>query len=821
MQTATNPQTGEKVQWNGSSWVPLGQAPAPQGPQPITVGTPRPPKPEKPEIRTVGNQIVSIGPDGSVAPIYQAPEKPTEADDKKVAKTSSLDALARQIQRVEDIYKDGFQNEAYGLFSSLAEYLPSDDASRLNSAGAGLAEQGLAAFRVPGVGSQSDTELRQFVEANRPSNTDRDVSIEEKLRQLKLRVDATREGMGLEPIQWDRPETVSLNAPAQDQLAASNNGYETIDDPALAGIRGGYLERLGSGQSPGEIMKWLEQAGVPMDGALRRSIVEQYNYRKKNPNAPMGNYDTGVLDDKIVPLSGAEQLLNDAAQSGLGAYAMRSANALTANNLDSVVGMTGGNAERTRLALDDAAAQNPGASLAGDLSGGIIGALGGEAALARLGMAGGVGRALVADTGYGAAAGAGGADDGSRLAGAGTGAIAGLVGSGLGQGLARGGSAIAGGVRDPSVNALLQLKTPVTLGQAVGRSGRFGEAIKGAEDRLAGIPGVGDMINARRTEGVRHMNTKAIDKALEPINGTVSGKIGEEGVAEARQKVAQAFNDALSGVSAQADNQFLGDTASALNRLRRYKRDGIGDEVIDQIEEATRGYFDPATGQITGENMQAFLESMRQIRAAYKNDPLGARIGKDVKAIETAVEGIFARQAPDVMPKFNAAKQAYRRVSIISDAVNRGKNTEGVFTPGQLGMADRVNASKFDGKQAAASGSGQFHDFQRNAQNVLPNQIPDSGTVGRLAVPLALGGAGAGLGAAGGDTQAGAQTGLGLAGFLMALYSKRGQSMLVAGATKRGPKARAMSDALRKRQRLIGAGGAAGALSATQSTGGQ
>jgi hypothetical protein len=331
-------------------------------------------------------------------------------------------------------------------------------------------------------------------------------------------------------------------------------------------------------------------------------------------------------------------------------------------------------------------------------------------------------------------------------------------------------------------------------------------------------------VNARRTEGVRVMNAKAIDKALEPINGTVSGKIGEEGIAEARVQVQQAFQDALSGVSVQADNQFLGDAASAINRLRRYKRDGIGDEIIDQIEEATRGYFDPATGQITGDNMQAFLESMRQIRQAYKNDPLGHRIGKDVKAIETAMEGIFARQAPEVMPKFTAAKQAYRRVSIVSDAVNRGKNTEGVFTPGQLGMADRANATKLDGKQAAASGSGQFHDFQRNAQNVLPNQVPDSGTAGRLAtlaVPGVIAGSGAGLGYVAGDPQSGAGAGLGLAGFLMAAYSKRGQSLLVAGVAKRGPKAKAAAEALRKKQRLLGAGGAVGALSATQSTGGQ
>lgn len=50
MQTATNPQTGEKVQWNGTAWAPMGggvpSAPA-AAPGVQTFGTPRPPDPFK------------------------------------------------------------------------------------------------------------------------------------------------------------------------------------------------------------------------------------------------------------------------------------------------------------------------------------------------------------------------------------------------------------------------------------------------------------------------------------------------------------------------------------------------------------------------------------------------------------------------------------------------------------------------------------------------------------------------------------------------------------------------------------------------------
>ena len=63
--------------------------------------------------------------------------------------------------------------------------------------------------------------------------------------------------------------------------------------------------------------------------------------------------------------------------------------------------------------------------------------------------------------------------------------------------------------------------------------------------------------------------------------------------------------------------------------------------------------------------------------------------------------------------------------------MGRGMNTEGVFTPAQLGMASRQNAKKFGGNYA--SPSRPFFDLQRAGQQVLPSKIPDSGTAGRQA----------------------------------------------------------------------------------------
>jgi hypothetical protein len=99
----------------------------------------------------------------------------------------------------------------------------------------------------------------------------------------------------------------------------------------------------------------------------------------------------------------------------------------------------------------------------------------------------------------------------------------------------------------------------------------------------------------------------------------------------------------------------------------------------------------------------------------------------------------------------NRADAAYRKSGIVRDAVGRGKNTGGVFTPAQLGMSAEANAKKFGGKNATTQ--RPFYELQRAAQDVLPSSIPNSGTADRVmasALLPALPGL-AGAGAAGMD----------------------------------------------------------------------
>lgn len=110
-------------------------------------------------------------------------------------KVANIRAVQSQIDRLGSLFAKG-PGSTKGA-AGLLDYLPSPENRQFDTAGAGLGEVGLAAFRVPGVGSQSDTELRAFIDANRPHASDYDATIKEKLNNLQNRLNQTYSAYGM------------------------------------------------------------------------------------------------------------------------------------------------------------------------------------------------------------------------------------------------------------------------------------------------------------------------------------------------------------------------------------------------------------------------------------------------------------------------------------------------------------------------------------------------------------------------------------------------------------------------------------------------
>jgi hypothetical protein len=368
-------------------------------------------------------------------------------------------------------------------------------------------------------------------------------------------------------------------------------------------------------------------------------------------------------------------------------------------------------------------------------------------------------------------------------------------------------------VTSPTINAVAKEEVPLTIGQALSQSGTAGKALKSAEDRLSGIPIVGDAINARRIEGLQKMNSRAFDRALEPIKGNAGGKFGEEAVADAQAQVGQAFQKALGGKVASVDHPFIAEATQAQRAIQKLPP-SVAPDVQNLVDSAINDYVDPATLSVRGEDVQPLLQELEGIKSSYysQKHPAQKRIGDAVDKMIDAVEGIFQRQHPGTIADYDAAKKAFKRVSTLENAVLAAKNTSqdgnALFTSAQLGTADKANTIKYGGRHAAAAGKSEFHDFQRNMQEVLPSKVPDSGTAGRLVLPALAIGAGTGAGAGSGYTG----TGLTLGGLIALAYTKAGQRALVGSIAGRGPAAQAVGKALGKAGRVTGAVGAQAAL---------
>lgn len=716
-------------------------------------------------------------------------QKPVDRD-----RVSRLNQLVAQINRTQQLYNEGV-GQTKGV-QSLLDYLPSDTNARFDVAGGQIAQQGLAAFRVPGTGTVSDRDAIMFDRANLPTAATRDVAIEEQLNALRSRVDEERQTLGLPKTPW--------------QNLYLDKGGRTGAAPA------GSTQQAGS--LPPEMQReydaWIAQnarnitpdAYVAFRSGLDRKYGFDYNAQREEEDrewavaAAAAGSGGGTINTQIPaptqPLSGLDQLRNDAVSNPFGAAAV---GALDAGGFGGVSALAG---DRVK-ALGDA---NP----LGMGAGQIVGSIAGTSALGRLGretigraapgLLGGasraqLGRDLATDAVYSAGYGA---NTGNDPLGS---AVLGVGGSVVGRGVGRGVGAAVGGVNaSPAVQALRQRGIPLTVGQALGG------IAKGIEDRLTGVPGVGEMVNARRLEGLREFNLRAMNDALAPIGG-MTRKVGEEGISDLTKQISQSYDDATRGVNVPLDRQFNADMRGVARARNTLPSDYA--TRFDKVRENRIGPIVDA-GQMTGDAYQQAMRGLRGSRASAA----GAAPGFEQEyrsALSKAMDALTGQMTrgggQGVVSGLQKSDEAYRLTKTLADAVKKARNGSRsgelqTFTPSQLVDAGTTTAARYPGMRP-------FAQLADQGQTVLPSSVPDSGTAGRLAVsaalPAVLGGAGgAGLGYTQGDASNGLLQGLAIGGLLAAGGTRGGQKALTAILADRPDAVRRVGGAIRKRKGLFG-----------------
>lgn len=520
---------------------------------------------------------------------------------------------------------------------------------------------------------------------------------------------------------------------ASPSLTLTNDRTSSEQDPGLRGVNAAVRRQIGAGRPPAQIVAYLNSVKTGLGDEMSGDIAAATEFRAQNPRVPLNQYPIS-LETRQVPVSGFS-----GANSDLGAYALAAGDAVTAGNLNRF----SGNPALARAAMTQIGQENSPASIAGTVTGGL--AAGGilEAAIPGRALAGGLGaaRQMLSDGIYGGAYGAS-TGQGDTATNGVMGAIEGIGGGMLGRGIMSGVGATARGITNPDVQYLAGRDIPMTIGQMARGSGRLGNKIAKREDRLMGYGGIGEDIADLRRGGVSAFNREAFRDGLEPIGRQNVAGVGEQGIEQMRSAVqgpGGAYDNALGGVNVGFDPQFQTEYGAARAALGNVER--TGPEALSYLDARMQPFIN--TGTANGPRVQDMLQGLRD--ADFGTDAMGGLASEQVGNVRNALAANVERQAPGTIGGLRQADSAYRNLNILADAVKRGRNTDGLFAPSQLGDASVANATKFGNRITASTTDRPFFELQRSAQNVMPSKVPDSGTAGRAAAGRGMFGAVAGV----------------------------------------------------------------------------
>jgi hypothetical protein len=401
-----------------------------------------------------------------------------------------------------------------------------------------------------------------------------------------------------------------------------------------------------------------------------------------------------------------------------------------------------------------AEAAHPWAAGIGELAGStaIPGGIAGKAT--RLGvmgagaLAGGVGALLepvAPGAGYGAKK--------AEQVGIGT-AAGGIIGAGANK-LA----AMAAPKLSPAVKMLMGEGVELTPGQMAGG------AAKVTEDKAMSLPITGDVINAARRRSVETFNRAAINRALGdlPTIPTVEKALpkglmaGHDAIEFARKTFNTAYQAVTPKMKGEIDPAFSAKLANleakAASELPKKEARQMQSIIKSVRDKFAGGTLDGTEVQEIGTDLDNLIKPMSQNESPYVQD-----LGRRVRDLDRSLDTMMADKNPALQAQKDAIDNGYAKFKIIQDAAAKQGTKEGVFTPSHLSQAVRERDKTKD-KRAFSEGAALLQDLSNAAKSILPSEVRDSGTAGRLFLgggglvgaamhPLTAAGAVAGLGAA-------------------------------------------------------------------------
>lgn len=333
-----------------------------------------------------------------------------------------------------------------------------------------------------------------------------------------------------------------------------------------------------------------------------------------------------------------------------------------------------------------------------------------------------------------------------------------------------------------AVQALMGEGVTPTPGQILGG------AAKRIEEGLTSVPIIGDAIQTAQRRAVNDVNRAALNRVLEPLGQKLGKKdeIGYEAIRKVGGIVSDAYDDLLPKLKVHADKKFtteINDLAKVASNLPSEQARQFESILQNEVLGKFTGF-----GKMMGETMKGVDSKIGGLIRSYRGsqNPDHRLLADALGEVQFSLRSLVERANPSYAGQLSKINQAYANLLRVENAASRLGSKEGVFSPAAISGASRA-MDKTLRKRASARGQALMQDLGENAQNVIGQSVPDSGTPFRTINALALGG-----GAVVNPwIPAGAVAGA-------AMYSSPAQKMLAALLTKRPQLAGPLADQLRR-----------------------
>lgn len=380
-----------------------------------------------------------------------------------------------------------------------------------------------------------------------------------------------------------------------------------------------------------------------------------------------------------------------------------------------------------------------------------------------------------------------------------------LADTGIGAALGRAGDAVVGGigraispVMDRARQTLSDAAVRMTPGQI------FGGWAKRAEDKLTSLPLVGDMITGAQRRSVEDFNRAAINRSLAPINAQLARDVpaGHQAVDLAHQELSNAYDAVVPTLNISIDPQFQAGVQALITagqQLPGPQAAQFANTLRDQLGRLVRQQTPDVFREVSSK-----IKSLARQYAKSEN-PDHHLLAEAFQDTQTELSNLLARTNPAQAAQLRAIDEGWANLVRVEKAATSAGTRGGVFSPAQFQGAVRQGGTR----SQVATGNALGQDLSSAANEVLPSQYPDSGSIGRLLINAGvLGGGGAAVDRGYVDARTAA-----LVAALMGVYSRPGIATINAVSQPRGAAAQALAQALQD-FRPLGALGTSAAGSA-------